>query len=89
MHGIKVEVHHVIIIITKTTYKTDIALYLEIVLVMTKVLLPHNRLVHDMTIMKAIALLIDPHTTYPIHVILVFLDLGHIRIQYHPTTSIK
>ena len=89
MHGIKVEVNHEIIIITKTTYKTDIALYLEIALVKTKVLLLHNTLVHDMTIIKAIALLIDSHTTYHIHVILVFLDLGHIRIQYHSTTSIK
>ena len=52
---IEVEVHQEIIISRKTTnHKADIALYLEIDLVMTKVLLLHNTLDHDMSTIKKI-----------------------------------
>ena len=49
IHAIEVEVIHEITI-TKTIHKTDIALHLEIDLVMTRVLLLQNTLDHEMTI---------------------------------------
>ena len=49
IHVIEVEVIPEIIISTKIILKTDIALHLEIDLFMTKVLLLHNTLNHDMT----------------------------------------
>ena len=47
IHVIEVEVTHEINITTKKFLKPDIALHLEIDLVMTKVLLLHNTLDHD------------------------------------------
>ena len=48
IHDTEVEVHHEIIIKTKTTiHTTDIVLHLEIDLVMTKILLP---IIHTITI---------------------------------------
>ena len=52
---IEVEVHHEIIIITKTiTLIQDVVLHLEIDSVMTKTLLLHNTHDHDMTIINEI-----------------------------------
>ena len=60
------------------------ALTLEIALAMTKVLLLHNTLVHDMTIINEIrddvASLIDLHTNQPIDVTLV-TDIDHVHIH--------
>ena len=83
IHGIEVEVHHKIIIIQKTTvHKIDIAL--EIDLVMTKVVLLHNTLDHDMTIehesRDLIALRINPHTGHLLDVTLV-TDIDQVHIQ--------
>ena len=66
IHDTEVEVHHELFLTTNTIiHKTDIVLHLEIDLVMTKVLLIHTTLHHDMTTTKEtrdlIALLIDPH----------------------------
>ena len=83
IHAIEVEVIHEIII-TKTIHKADIALHLEIGLVMTRVLLLHNTLDHDMTIIKEIrdpiALLTDLRTDPLIDMTLV-TDIDHARIQ--------
>ena len=64
-NDIEVEVNHEKNFIPKTTiHKIDIDLQLEIDLVMTKILLLHNTLDQEMTIINAtralIALLIDP-----------------------------
>ena len=73
IHDIEIEVEHEITRITaKAIHKTYTAQHLEIVLVMTKVLLLHTTLVHDLTPIKEtrdlIALLIDPHTNHLIDV---------------------
>ena len=73
----EVEVHHEIILTTNTIiHKTDIVLHLEMNLIMTKVLLLHATLDHDMTNIKEtrdlIALLIDPHTNH-------LIDLTHVK----------
>ena len=85
IHDTEVEVHHEIVP-TKTTttfHKTDIALYLEIDLDMTKVLLLHTTLDHDMITTKEtrhlIALLIYPHTNHLIDVTPV-TDIDHAHI---------
>ena len=85
IHDTEVEGHHEIIITTKITiHKTDIVLYLEIDLVMTRILLLHNTNDHDMTIIKEtrdpIACLTDPHIDPLIDVTLV-TDIDHARIQ--------
>ena len=85
IHAIEVEVIHKIIITTKITiHKTYIALHLEIDLVMTRVLLLHNTLDHDMTFIKEIrdpiALLTDRLTDPLIDMTLV-TDIDHARIQ--------
>ena len=56
LHDIEVEVIHEIIIL-KTLHETDIALHLEIDSVMTRILLLHNTLDHDMTFTKGFAIL--------------------------------
>ena len=67
-----------------TIHKTDIALHLEIDLVMTRVLLLHNTLDHDMTIIKEIrdpiALLTDLLSD-PLIDMTLFTDIDHARIQ--------
>ena len=84
IHNIEVEVHLERIIITKlTAHKTFTALHLEIILVMTKVLLLHNTLDHDMTILKdtrdLIALFINPHTNQLIDVTFI-TEIDHVHI---------
>ena len=55
IHAIDVEVLQELIFITKIQFhKTDIALHPEIDSVMTKILLLHNTLGHDMTIINEI-----------------------------------
>ena len=84
IHDTEVEVHHEINLTTTTIHKTDIALQLEIDLDMTKVLLIHTTLDHDMTTTKdtrdLIALLIYPHADDLINVTLV-TDTDHAHIQ--------
>ena len=62
----EVEVPHETTLTTKTIHKIDTVLHLEIDLVMTKVLLLHNTLDHDMILTNVIpgltALHTDPHT---------------------------
>ena len=62
----EVEVPHETTPTTKTIHKIDTVLHLEIDLVMTKVLLLHNTLDHDMILTNVIpgltALHTDPHT---------------------------
>ena len=85
IHAIEVEVIHEIFITTKITiHKTDIALHLEIDSGMTRVLLLHNTLDHDMTIIKEIrdpiGLLTDLLTDALIDMTLVTY-IEHARIQ--------
>ena len=85
IHDTEVEVHHEIILsINAIIHKIDIVLHLEIGLIMTKVLLFHTTLDHDMTTTKKIgnliALLMDPHTYHLIDVPLV-TDIDHAHIQ--------
>ena len=79
IHAIEVKVIHKVFII-QTIHKTDTALHLEIDSVMTRVLLLHNTLDHDLIITKEIrdpvALLTDPL----IDMTLV-TDKDHARIQ--------
>ena len=69
--------------ITKTIHKIDTVLHLEIDLVMTKVLLLHNTLDHDMILTNVIpgltALHTDPHTDLLIDTTLS-LDTDHASI---------
>ena len=58
----EVEVHHETTLTTKTIHKIDTVLHLEIDLVMTKVLLLHNTLDHDMILTNVIPGLIALHT---------------------------
>ena len=82
IHAIEVVIHERTN--TKTVHRKDKALHLEIELVMTKVLLLHNTLDHDMTILKEIrdpnALLTDLLTDPLIDMTLV-TDIDHARIQ--------
>ena len=85
IHDIEVEVHREITTIPKTTiHKLDVALHLEIDLVMTKILLIHNTLDQDLTILNEtrdlIVLLNDPPTNHLIDVILV-TDKDHNHTQ--------
>ena len=85
IHAIEVEVIHEISITTKITiHKTDIAVHPEFHLVMTTVLLLHNTLDQDMTIIKDIrdhfALLSDL-LTYPLIDVTLVTDIEHARIQ--------
>ena len=85
IHDTEVEVHNEIILQTNTIiYQTDIVLHLESDLVLTKVLLLHTTLDHDMTTTKEtrdlIALLIDLRTDHLIDVTLV-IDIDHANIQ--------
>ena len=76
-YDIEVEVHQEIIIIPKTTiHKIDIALHLEIHLVMTRVLLLHNTLDHDMTFVNKTRDLIAHDQE-----LLLFLYLDQTQIQ--------
>ena len=90
-----VEVPHETVLTTKTTNKIDTVLHLEIDLVMTKVLLLHTTLDHDMIRINVTpgltALHTDPHTDLHIDTTLA-LDTDHApipetinlqNIQYH------
>ena len=85
IHDIEVEVHHEKVIIPKKAiHKIDIALHLEIDLIMRKILLLHNTLDQGMTTINEtrdlIALFIDRPTNYLIDVILVTdSDHGHTQ----------
>ena len=76
----EIEVPHETILTTKIFHKTDTVLHLEIDLVMTKVLLLHTTLDHDMIRTNKIpgptALHTDPHTDLRIDTTLA-LDTGH------------
>ena len=79
----EVEVPHETILTTKTIHKIDTVLHLEIDLVMTKVLLPHNILDYDMILTNVIpgltALHTDPRTDIFIDTTLA-LDTDHALI---------
>ena len=83
----EVEVPHETILTTKTIHKVDTVLHLEIDLVMTKVLLLHNTLDHDMILTNVIpgptALHTDPRTDLLIDTTPA-LDTDHAHI---PETS--
>ena len=86
IHAIEMEVIHEIII-SKTIHKTDIALYLEMDSVMTRVLLLHKTLDDELTIMKEIipiVLLTDLRTDPLIDMTLV-TGIDHARIQWTTT----
>ena len=84
----EVEVPHETILTTKTIHKIDIVLPLEIDLAMTKVLLLHSFLDHDMILTNVIpgltAFHTDPHTDPLIDTTLA-LDTDHAPIP--ETTS--
>ena len=85
IRDIEVDIHHEITFIPKTAiHKIHITLHLEIDLVMTRILLLHNTLDQDMTIINEtrdlIALLIDLSTNHLIEVIFV-TDNDHAHIQ--------
>ena len=85
IHDTEAEVHHELIIITKTIILTqDIVLHLEIDSVMTKTPLLHNTHDHDMTIINEIHDLTDHPTGHytdpPIDANLA-LDTDHVHIQ--------
>ena len=79
----EVEVPHETTLTTKTTHKIDTVLHLEIDLVMTKVLLFHSTLGHDMIRTNVTpgltALHTDPHTDLRIDTTLA-LDIDHASI---------
>ena len=79
----EVEVPHETILTTKTIHKIDTVLHLEIDLAMTKVLLLHSTLDHDMILTNVIpgltALHTDPHTDPLIDTTLA-LDTDHAPI---------
>ena len=81
---IQVEVPHVTTLTTKPIHKIDTVLHLEIDLAMTKVLLLHNTLDHDMILTNAIhgltALRTDLHIDLLIDTTLA-LDIDHAPIQ--------
>ena len=80
---IEVEVPHQTTLTTNTIHKIDTVLHLEIDLVMTKVLLLHKTLDHDMILTNVIpgptVLHTDPHTDPHIDTTLV-LDTDHAPI---------
>ena len=80
----EVEVLHVTILIPKTIHKIDTVLHLEIDLIMTKVLLLHNTLGHDMTLTRAIHGLTILHTGLHIDLLIdttLVLVIDHALIQ--------
>ena len=91
IHDIEAEVHHEIIIKTKTKILTqDIVLHLEIDSVMTKTPLLHNTPDHDMTIINEIRDLTDHptgHHTDPLIDAILVLDTDHVHI--HATITFK
>ena len=80
---IKVKVPHVITLTTKFFPKNDTVLHLEIDLVMTKALLLHKTLDHDMILTNAIHGLTVLHTDLRIDLIdtTLALDIDHAHIQ--------
>ena len=90
IHIIEVKViHETIITIKILIHKTDITLHPEIDLLMTKVLLLHNTLDHDMTTINEIHDPIALHTdllTDPLTDMTLVIDIDHARIQ--ETTTI-
>ena len=80
---IEVEVPHVTTLTTKTIHKIDTVLHLEIDLAVTKVLLLHNTLDHDMILTNAIHGLTVFHTDLPIDLLIdttLVLDIDHVPI---------
>ena len=81
---IEAEVPHVTTLTTRPIHKIDAALHPEIDLALTKVLLLHNTLDHDMILTNAIhgltALHTDLRIDLPIDTTLV-LDIAHAPIQ--------
>ena len=80
---IEVEVPHVTTFTTKTIYEIDTVLHLKIDLAMTKVLLLHNTLDHDMILTNAIHGLIALHTDLRIDLLIdttLALDIDHAPI---------
>ena len=81
---IEVEVPHVTTFTTRPIHKTDTVLHLEIDLAMTKVLLLHNTLDHDMILTNAIHGLTALHTDLRIDLLIdttLALDIDHAPIQ--------
>ena len=82
--AIEVEVPHVTTLTTKLIHKIDTVLHLEIDLVMTKVLLLHTTLDHDMIPKHAIHALTVLHTDLRIDLLIdttLALDIDHAHIQ--------
>ena len=82
--GIKVEVLHVITLTTRSIHKIDTVFHSEIDLVMTKVLLLHNTLDHDMILTNAIHAPTVHHTDLLIDRLIdtiLALDTDHAPIQ--------
>ena len=80
---IEVEVPHVTTLTTKLIHTIDTVLHLEIYLVMTKVLLLHNTLDHDMIPINAIHGLTALHTDLRIDLLIdttLALDIDHAPI---------
>ena len=85
---IEVEVPHVTTLTTETIHKTDTVLHLEIDLVMTKVLLLHNILDHDMVPTNEIHAFTVHHTDLLLdHLIdtTLALDIDSALIQENTT----
>ena len=81
---IEIEVPHVTTLTTKPVHKIDTVLHLEIDLAMTKVLLLHNTLDHDMILTNAIHGLTALHTDLhmdPVIDTTLALDIDHAPIQ--------
>ena len=82
--NIEVEVPHVTTLTTKLTHKIDTVLHLEIDLAMTKLLLLHNTLDHNMILINAIHGLTALHTDLRIDLLIdttLALDIDHALIQ--------
>ena len=81
---IEVEVSHVTTLTTRPIHKIDTVLHLEIDLAMTKVLLLHNTLDHDMILINAIHGLIALHPDLRIDLLIdttLALDIDHAPIK--------
>ena len=79
----EVEKPHVTTLTTKTIYKVDTVLHLEIDLAMTKVLPIHNTLDHDMELTDAIHVLTALHTDLHIDLLIdttLAVDIDHAPI---------
>ena len=80
----EVEVLHVTTLTTRPIHKIDTVLHLEIDLAMTKVLLLHNTLDHDMILTNAIHGLTTLHTDLRKDLLIdtaLALDIDHAPIQ--------